>query len=114
MNKNAKILVVGGVLAVGTLNAYAASVVTCANAAGTSIVGNSSSFIKDTFTPKCSGGVSVAFIDNASSLGVKAGSSKGMHTFGGSTEGGGITQCESSSVASPTTGLTAMNLGCTN
>jgi len=103
MNKNAKILVVGGVLAVGMMNAYAASATACTTGTPTSIAGATGSFVKDTFTPKCSGGVTLGYNDSATSMGVKAGSSKGMHTFGGGTEGGGVTQCESSSIASPHT-----------
>lgn len=108
MNKNAKILVVGGVLAVGMLNAYAATTGTaCTEGVASSIAGAAGSFVKDTFTPKCSGGVSLGYNDSATSMGVKSGSSKGMHTFGGGTEGGGVTQCESSSIASPHTQATS-------
>ena len=112
MSKNAKILVVGGVLAVGMLNAYAASSTACTTGTPTSIAGNAGSFVKDTFTPKCSGGVSLGYNDSATSMGVKAGSAKGMHTFGGGTEGGGVTQCESSSIANPHSSVTAQANGC--
>ncbi len=113
MNKNAKILVVGGVLAVGMLNAYAVTTgAGCTAGVGISIAGNSTSFVKDTFTPKCSGGVSLGYHDSGTAMGVKAGSSKGMHTFGGGTDGGGVTQCESSSISHPESSTSANAAGC--
>lgn len=104
MNKNVKIAIVGGVLALGTIEAYAATA--CTGTATSSVTGASTNFVKDTFTPKCSGGVILKYNDGASYLSVKAGSTKGMHTFGGGTDGGGVTQCESSSISVSDTTVT--------
>lgn len=104
MSNKTKILAVGGVLAMAFAGgSQAAGTQACGGVAGngTPVVGATANFIKDGFTPKCSANVTVNFLDSASSVGVKGGSAKGMHSFGGSSEGGGILQCESSSIATP-------------
>ena len=101
MEKSTKIVVMGGVVAIGLISSQANAEVACTTGTATSIVGAAGSFIKDTFTPKCSTGVTVSFLQNGNAIAVKSGSSKGMHTFGGSSEGGGVTQCQSSSIATP-------------
>lgn len=115
MNKQSKIVVIGGVIAMGVAsNAFA--VVACSGTAGngTSVTGATTNFIRDGFTPKCSANVTVNFVQGADRVDVRGGSSKGMHTFGGSSEGGGIVQCESSSVATPSANasVTAGSGGC--
>lgn len=102
MNKQSKIIVMGGVIALG-LSGNAMGAVGCNGTAGngTSVTGNPTSFIRDGFTPKCSANVTVNYDQNALMVAVRGGSSKGMHTFGGTSEGGGIVQCETTSLATP-------------
>ena len=103
MDKSTKIVVMGGVLAIGLVTSQAQAATGCTTGTASSVTGNSASFIKDTFTPKCSTGVTVTFTQSGSAISVKSGSTKGMHTFGGTSEGGGVSQCESSSLAAPAT-----------
>lgn len=102
MNNQTKILVMGGILAMGAASSVHA-VTACAGVAGngTAVVGDVAKFIKDGFVPKCSANVTVEFSDTVSMVAVRGGSLKGMHTFGGTSEGGGILQCESSSISLP-------------
>ncbi len=97
-------VVLSGVALAVTLSApavsYAASA--CTTGVGSSVVGNTASFVKDTFTPKCSAGVNVNYTQSSSAISVNAAHPSGMHTFGGTSEGGGVIQCESSSVTNPT------------
>ena len=116
MDKSTKIVVMGGVVAIGLISSQANAATACTTGTASSIVGAAGSFIKDTFTPKCSVGVTVSFLQDGSAIAVKSGSSKGMHTFGGSSEGGGVRQCQSSSIATPessaATAPTTTNDGC--
>lgn len=48
------------------------------------------SFVKTSFTVKCSANVLSNYSEGANALGVVAGSSKGKNFFGGGTAGGGI------------------------
>lgn len=113
MKSQTKILVMGGILAMGAASSVQAATA-CSGTAGngTQVVGATGSFVKDSFTPKCSANVTVAYTDSVSMIAVRGGSSKGMHTFGGTSEGGGILQCESSSAANPHT--TAATVSATN
>lgn len=49
-------------------------------------------FIKAEFTPKCSANTFVSFSQTATAIGVGSASIKGKNRFGGSSEGGGVTQ----------------------
>lgn len=95
-------------------NSFAADVsgLGCTDGVSTPVVSSATTFINDTIRPKCSNSVTLGFYDSGSRMGVKAASSKGMHTYGGSTTAGGIFQCESSSVATPAAGLSATIDGC--
>lgn len=106
-----KIIVLGGMLA-ASAQAYSAAATGCTTGTGLAITGSSTTFVKDSFTPKCSNGVSLGYYDQNTVMSVKAGSSKGMHTFGGNTDGGGIFQCESTSIPGVTAAPTAMLKGC--
>ena len=106
-----KIIVLGGMLAVSA-QAYSATGTGCTTGTGASITGSATTFVKDNFTPKCSSGVSLGYNDQNTVMSVKAGSSKGMHTFGGNTDGGGIFQCESTSIVGVTAAPTATASGC--
>jgi len=111
MNKQSKILVMGGVLALGAANANAAATAACALGVPATVAGNPTSFIRDGFTPRCSANVTVYFDQNASRVDVHGGSAKGMHTFGGTSEGGGVVQCETSSMATPATSAQTVTVG---
>lgn len=100
---NKKIIVMGGVIAMGMAsNAYAVEACNATTGA-VSVTGNPTSFIRDGFTPRCSANVVVNFLQDGTRVDVRGASSKGMHTFGGSSEGGGVLQCESGSVSLPAT-----------
>lgn len=104
MNKQSKIIVMGGVIALGFAgNAMGAAACSGTAGNGTSVTGVSTSFIRDGFTPKCSANVTVSYTQSDTAVAVKGGSSKGMHTFGGTSEGGGVKQCETTSVTAPGT-----------
>lgn len=103
MEKNSKITVLGGVLAVSLLSRAEAGAVNggvCSAGVGQSIVGSPTSFIRENILPRCSSGVTASYNQDAVAVSVRAASLKGMHTFGG-WSGAGIAQCESSSVADP-------------
>lgn len=91
----------------------------CTNGTATAVASDASYFVKNNFTPKCSNNTSVKFAQTATDFYVKGASSKGMHTYGGSTEGGGVGVCENSSIANPqssiapgTSTVTGFPLGC--
>lgn len=114
MDKSTKIVVMGGVLAIGLLSQAQAAGNACSSGTGVAIAGNSASFIKDSFTPKCSTGVEASFAQSTTAVSVRSGSSKGMHTFGGTSDGGGVAQCESSSVSAPATTAATAPASATN
>lgn len=100
--KKIEVVLSGMVLAV-TLGAPAVSygAAACTTGSATAVTGNPASFVKDTFTPKCSTAVTVNYTQTDAAIAARSGTAGGMHTFGGSSEGGGVIQCESSSVAAP-------------
>lgn len=99
MSKHTTKMVVLGGLLVASMHSHGAN--GCTAGLGIAVPGSDATFVKDTFTPKCSKAVYLDYVDSATSIGVMAASQKGMHTFGGFSDGGGIFQCESSSVATP-------------
>lgn len=108
--KKIEVVLTGAALAVtlGTpLVSYAATGTGCNAGNASQITGAATNFVKDNFTPKCSVGVTVVYNDLGAAFTVKAANTSGMHTFGGTSDGGAVIQCESSSVASPTSGLSA-------
>lgn len=102
--KKIEVVLAGMALAV-TLGAPAVSygAAACTTGTATAVTGNPGSFVKDTFTPKCSTAVTVNYTQDSAAISARSGTAGGMHTFGGSSEGGGVIQCESSSVANPHT-----------
>ena len=106
-------LMLGGVLVVSMANQTASATNICNNGtAGTITTG---SFIQSVFPVKCSANVQVDYVDSTAVLAVTKGMSvKGMHSFGGSTEGGSVKACETASIAytSPVAGTTAGSNGC--
>lgn len=93
---------IGSVLVLNlSATGYAVAAEACNNGSASSIVSNDSGFVKNTFTPKCSANVTVRYSESNTDFYVRGGSAKGSHTFGGSTIGGGVAVCESTSVAAP-------------
>lgn len=100
----------GGIL----LASQAQSAVTyaCNNGVAVVVPGSSASYAKEDFKPKCSAAITMQYEDQVTQIVAKAGSAKGMHTFGGSSYTGSVMQCESSSVANPETLTTPGAEGC--
>lgn len=100
--KVAEVVLLGGslVMSLASLNAVAADA--CTAGSGVQVSGASASFVKTSFTPKCSTGTTVIVNDASSDFFVAGASAKGARVFGGSTAGGGVTMCSGgSSFASP-------------
>ena len=74
------------------------------------------SFVKNSFVPKCSSNVNVTFNDDGTNFAVHAGSKKGSFMYGGSTDGGKVDQCSTTTLADPSspagTAPTSATNGC--
>ncbi|MDK2125760.1 hypothetical protein [Parachitinimonas caeni] len=105
MNKNAKVVVLGGVIALGmaagTANA-AGSAAADAKGADFSFSATAGNFVVSGFKMKLSNNVGLNAADNATAVAVSAASLKGTRVFGGSSNGGGVKDCTGSSKAAPT------------
>ena len=98
----AQALMVGGVLVLSMAQqaAFAAAADACTNGAPSTVAGATDKFVQQGFMPKCSANVTVSANDVSTTLfTVKSMSTKGMHSFGGSSEGGAVAACENSSIA---------------
>ena len=95
--------------------AQAASTAVCGGATqatnGTTISSSTDGFVKVDLTPKCSANVNMAYDQTGTTFGVCSNSVKGKNNFGGSTEGGGVTQ-KSACAAGGYTAPTAAAAGC--
>ena len=107
MNKSVKIGLVAGVSLIAVANtAWGAAA--CTSGAASSVAAGAN-FIKSGFTPKCSKNVNLDYLENATQVGVCSGSTKGNKQYGGTSEGGGVTE----STAAYTGGaVTATTAGC--
>ena len=90
-----KKVILGSVLLMAvaqSAHATTQSICTGASAAanGTAVTANTSTFVKTSFTPKCSANVHMVGDDLANYYGAGAISSKGKNVFQGSTAGGGV------------------------
>ena len=99
-------LALGTVLVVNLSATAYAQTAACNNGTATSIASSATGFVKNDFTPKCSANVYVNYNQTNTDFFVKGASSKGMHTYGGSTMGGGVGVCENSSVTNPHSSVT--------
>ena len=106
--KAIEVVVLGGTLVVSA-NSWGANNA-CANGSAATIA--TGGFVKVTFVPKCSTNVYADTLDGTQSFTVKSFSAKGKNYFGGTTEGGGVTACSGSTVASGTNSVTANAGGC--
>ena len=95
-------LAVGGVLVVSMAQqvCWGAAQDICSDGVGVEVVGHESSFVKASFTPKCSANVTVsANAVDAMLFTVKSMSKKGRHSFGGTSNDGMVFACETESIA---------------
>jgi hypothetical protein len=109
--KKIMILTFVAATAVSSLS-HAATDGTVCNAATTAGAGaeitadaTTSTFVKVSFTPKCSANVHMGYSQTGTSFGVVSGSSKGKFAFGGGTGGGGV----KSTATCATSGCTSTN-----
>lgn len=72
---------------------------------GVAITADEDLFVKVDIAPKCSANVQLAYDQDATTFGVCANSKKGKNSFGGTTEGGGVSAqgaaCPSSGCEAP-------------
>ena len=118
MSVNKKVIVAGGVFAI-TLAApmmaeAAATDIASAATAQTQAVasGAAGGYVVEDFNLNLSAHTSLSYDGNATAVGVKAANSKGMHTFGGSSAGGAVKACETSSLTAPTATGATITAGC--
>lgn len=111
MSVNKKVIVAGGVFAVtlmAPMMAEAAAVPSSASSQTISIAsGAAGGYVVESFSLNVSAHTALDYIGGPTVVGVKAGNSKGMHTFGGSSAGGAVKACETSSVTDPAASLGA-------
>ena len=107
MNKTVKLGLVAGVSLIAVANTASAAA-GCTNGTAASVAA-STDFIKTAFTPKCSKNVYLDYSQDATQVGVCSGSNKGNKQYGGTSEGGGVT--ESTATYSGGT-VTATTAGC--
>lgn len=110
MKKAAEIVVMGSMLAVSM--AATAGGVTATTKAQTAVV-NTGTYVLESFTLNVSANVGMNWDDtDPQAVAVTSANTKGMHTFGGTSNGGSVKQCESTSVTSPTPGTPDLTKGC--
>lgn len=107
MNKTVKLGLVAGVSLIAVANS-AWAISGCSNGTAAAVTAGTN-FIKSAFTPKCSKNVNLDYVENATQVGVCSGSTKGNKQYGGTSEGGGVT--ESTATYSGGT-VTATTAGC--
>lgn len=103
MEKSTKVIVLGGVVAMGLSTSTANALSVTANATGTlgTWVVTATNFVQNAFTFKLSNNVALNAQDGPTSVAVSTASSKGTRAFGGSSNGGGVRDCDGSSKATP-------------
>jgi len=118
LKKTTEVIAVGSVLAISVLaavDANATLAVTSASTAQTVAVtaGAAGSYVVTAFNLNVSANTSVGFNGNPTQVAVQSANVKGMHHFGGSSQGGSVSACETTSVATPTASdPTATGTGC--
>ncbi|MDK2125288.1 hypothetical protein [Parachitinimonas caeni] len=103
MERSSKIVIVGGVIALGIASGSASAQSEAASATGTTgtwsvTAGN---FVQNAFTFKLSNNVALIANDSPTAVAVSTASTKGTRAFGGGSSGGGVRDCDGSSVATP-------------
>lgn len=107
MQKSVKIGLVAGVSLMAVANTASATLA-CNDGAAVSVTAGTD-FIKSGFTPKCSKNVNLDYTENATQVGVCSASKKGNKNYGGTSEGGGVTESTSTYNAGS---VTATSTGC--
>lgn len=113
MSKIAKFgFIVGAALI--AITAQAATTAICNGAAGNgaSFTVSSDTYISNAFTPKCSKSVLMSFDQDATNVGVCAGSLKGNRIYTGSSSGGAVKETGTTDVVPTTTNTTSAITGC--
>ena len=109
--KSVEAILLGGALVVtigGTMMPLDASAqVICSlstNGIGSTVTGNTASFVKSSFSAKCSPNTVVSFTQSETAAAAKGGSQKGSYVFGATSEGGGgAVACGGTTVSAPHT-----------
>ncbi len=117
MKKVTEAILVGGVLAVSMMNANAAVVAIASAATAQAAVPVATSaaggYVVSAFNLTLSAHTSLAYDGDPTAVGVHSANAKGMHTFGGSTAGGAVRACQTTSVSVPTaTTVSSISAGC--
>lgn len=117
MSVNKKVIVAGGVFAItlaAPMMAEAATDIASAATAQTVSVAASAAggYVVEAFNLNLSAHTSLSYDGNATAVGVKSANSKGMHTFGGSSAGGSVKACETTSVTTPSATGATITAGC--
>lgn len=108
MQKSVKIGLVAGVSLMAVANTAFATAA-CTDGAASSVAASTTDFIKSAFTPKCSKNVNLDYSQNTTQVGVCSASTKGNKNYGGTSEGGGVTESTSTYNAGT---VTATSSGC--
>lgn len=118
MSVNKHVVVAAGVLAINLMapmeaQASATAITSAASAQTVAVAsGAAGGYVVSGFNLNISAHTSLAYDGDTTAVGVKAANSKGMHTFGGSSNGGSVKACESSSVATPSVSTATITAGC--
>ncbi len=109
-----EVAMLGGALVMSLTAFEANAAVGCSAGSGTSVPGTTTTFVKTTFTPKCSAATIVRYVDGNTDFAVQGGSTKGKVTYGAGTSGGQVTACATAASGSPTVAdpTTAVGSGC--
>ena len=113
--KISQALMLGGslVLSLAATQAVAATGTACSAGVGTQLTGNTSNFVKVTFTPKCSANTAVNYNDSGDAFAVQGASTGGKITYGASTNGGAPTACSTATSGTPNVGASPnITTGC--
>ncbi|GLS04045.1 hypothetical protein GCM10007860_11910 [Chitiniphilus shinanonensis] len=111
-------LIAGGVLAISMAsNAYAAPCGGDVAATGTPQTcdvssGDANGYVSEAFKLNISANVALKYDGSPTVVAVTSANTKGMHTFGGSSQGGAVAACEPTSVGNPVPGTPNLTLGC--
>ncbi len=103
MERNSRIVIMGGVIALGVASGMANAQSETASATGTTgtWVVTATNFVQNAFTFKLSNNVALNANDSPTAVAVSTASTKGTRAFGGSSNGGGVRDCDGSSAATP-------------
>lgn len=100
MKQNTKVVVLGGIAALTMTNAASAAQDFAANSTtALAYTATANMFVTNTFSFKLSKDVAMKTDEDATSIAVNAANQKGTRTFGGTSNGGGIKDCDNTSLS---------------